>query len=138
MRSNAAGPRVAGPLGTPARRFIGYSSRSGEYTLSIYLVTLAQRNPRVMGCCGSPWIFSALPSSTVIRTPQASGQSCGQAAWTTFRPGVLGASLIGVLDDYKAMRIRKNILPGYSIQVIFHLWHGRWNMQMSLGIGGTV
>src|SRR4051812_46979550 len=100
MRSNAAGPRVAGPLGTFARRFIGYSSRSGAYTLSIYLVTLAQRNPRVIGCCGSPSILTALPSSTVMSTPQASGQSCGQAAWTTFRPTVLGVSLMGVLDDY--------------------------------------
>jgi hypothetical protein len=33
---------------------------------------------------GIPWIFVTRPSCTVIKTPHASGQSCGQAAWTTF------------------------------------------------------
>src|SRR5579862_5260828 len=62
---------------------MGYKTRSGEYTRSRYFATLAHKNPRVTGCSGSPWIFVARPSSTVISTPQASGQSCGQAAWTT-------------------------------------------------------
>src|ERR1700682_639505 len=73
--------REVAPFGFTLR--IGYSTRSGEYTRSRYLATLAQRNPRVTGCSGSPWILVAHPSSMVIRTPQASGQSCGQAAWTT-------------------------------------------------------
>src|SRR6185503_6153546 len=85
MRSNACvGPpflSARGPFG--ATRLRGYNTRSGEYTRSRYFATFAQRNPRVTGCEGSPWIFVARPSSTVIRTPQASGQSCGQAAWTT-------------------------------------------------------
>src|SRR6266700_6777961 len=72
---------LSGPVGPTL--LIGYSTRSGEYTRSKYFATLAHKNPRVTGCAGSPWIFTALPSSTVIRTPQASGQSCGQAAWTT-------------------------------------------------------
>src|SRR5215471_17829926 len=71
-----------GPLGPTLR--IGYSTRSGEYTRSRYFATLAHKNPRVTGCSGSPWILVARPSCTVIKTPQASGQSCGQAAWTTF------------------------------------------------------
>src|SRR5579885_2555946 len=62
---------------------MGYNTRSGEYTRSRYFETLAHKNPRVKGCAGSHLIFVARPSSTVIRTPQASGQSCGQAAWTT-------------------------------------------------------
>src|ERR1700757_437602 len=69
-----------GPLGLILR--MGYSTRSGEYTLSKYFETFAHRNPRVTGCSGSPWIFVARPSCTVINTPQASGQSCGQAAFT--------------------------------------------------------
>src|SRR5882762_267087 len=73
--------REVGPFGFTL--LIGYRTRSGEYTRSRYLATLAQRNPRVTGCPGSPWILVARPSSMVIRTPQASGQSCGQAAWTT-------------------------------------------------------
>src|SRR5208337_4918262 len=68
----------AGPFNPT--RFIGYSTRSGEYTRSRYLATLAQRKPRVTGCAGSPWILVARPFSTVISTPQASGQSWGQAA----------------------------------------------------------
>src|SRR5581483_10249355 len=71
-----------GPFG--ATRRSGYSTRSGEYTRSRYFATLAHKKPRVTGWAGSPWIFTARSSSTVIRTPQASGQSCGQAAWTTF------------------------------------------------------
>jgi len=71
---------VPGPFG--ATLLIGYSTRSGEYTRSRYLATLAQRKPRVTGWTGSPWILVAFPSSTVMSTPQASGQSCGQAAWT--------------------------------------------------------
>src|SRR6266852_8573378 len=71
-----------GPFGFT--RLIGYSTLSGEYTRSRYLATFAHKNPRVTGCAGSPCIFVALPSSTVIRTPQASGQSWGHAAWTTF------------------------------------------------------
>src|ERR1700693_3084208 len=67
-----------------ATRRIGYSTRWGEYTRSRYLATLAQRKPRVTGWAGSPWIRVARPFSTVMSTPQASGQSCGQAAWTTF------------------------------------------------------
>src|SRR5580765_6054551 len=62
---------------------MGYSTRSGEYTRSTYFDTFAHKNPRVTGCSGSPWIFVARPSCTVIKTPQASGQSCGQAAFTT-------------------------------------------------------
>src|SRR5215831_16460265 len=85
IRSNAwVGPPFLsgrGPFG--ATRLRGYNTRSGEYTRSRYFATLAHRNPRVIGCVGSPWILVARPSSTVIKTPQASGQSCGQAAWTT-------------------------------------------------------
>ncbi len=36
------------------------------------------------GCAGSPWILVARPFSMLISTPQASGQSCGHTAWTTF------------------------------------------------------
>src|ERR1700730_1603939 len=64
-------------------RLIGYKTRSGEYTRSRYLATFAHKKPRVTGCAGSPLTLVARPSSTVIKTPQASGQSCGQAAWTT-------------------------------------------------------
>src|SRR5439155_13715481 len=71
-------PRPFGPT-----LLIGYSTRSREYTRSRYFATLAHRKPRVIGCEGSPWIFTALPLSTVIRTPQASGQSWGHAACTT-------------------------------------------------------
>ena len=70
-----------GPLGPTLR--IGYSTRSGEYTRSRYFATLAHKNPRVTGWSGSPWIFVARPSCTVIKTPQASGQSCGHTAFTT-------------------------------------------------------
>lgn len=86
MRCHACVARAFSPATGPfgVIRRMGYSTRSGEYTRSRYLATFAHRKPRVTGCAGSPWIFVALPSSTVIRTPHASGQSCGQAAWTIF------------------------------------------------------
>jgi len=75
------GAAATGPLGPTLR--IGYSTRSGEYTRSRYFATFAHKNPRVTGCSGSPWIFVARPSCTVIKTPHESGQSCGHTAFTT-------------------------------------------------------
>jgi len=40
------------PFGAALR--MGYKTRSGEYTRSRYFATLAQRNPWVTGCSGSP------------------------------------------------------------------------------------
>src|SRR5881628_3607885 len=51
----------------------------------MYRFTLAHRNPFVNGCSGSPATFTALPSSTVTSMAHVSGQSCGQAAFTTLR-----------------------------------------------------
>src|SRR4051812_46114297 len=48
----------------------------------MYRLTLAQRNPRVNGCSGSPATRTALPDSTVTSIAHASGQSCGQAPRT--------------------------------------------------------
>src|SRR5215831_12954859 len=74
-------PPISGPFGAIRRK--GCKTRSGEYTRSRYFATFAHRNPRVTGCSGSPWIMVARPSSTVINTPHASGQSWGHAAFTT-------------------------------------------------------
>src|SRR5712691_1678927 len=105
IRSKSPALRPAPPLGTVLLRRMGYSTRSEEYTRSRYLATLPQRNPRVTGCEGSPCILTARPElapsvSTVIRTPQASGQSCGHAAYTCFFIASLPCS------DYKSFLSR--------------------------------
>src|SRR5665213_3291746 len=91
IRSNASASRpfVSGPFAAPAFRRIGYSSRSGEYTRSRYRATFPHRKPLVTGCPGSPCTLVARPVSvsTVTSTPQESGQSCVQTAWTIFVPG---------------------------------------------------
>src|SRR5260370_31204907 len=105
IRSKSPALRPPPPLGTFFLRRMGYSTRSEEYTRSRYLATLPQRNPRVTGCEGSPCILTARPElapsvSTVIRTPQASGQSCGHAAYTCFFIASLQCS------DYKSFLSR--------------------------------
>src|SRR5579885_1954276 len=82
---------------------MGYNTRSGEYTRSRYFETLAHKNPRVKGCAGSPLIFVARPSCTVIRTPQASGQSCGHAAWMTcgMKVKLYGAACVERLSNLR-------------------------------------
>ena len=52
--------------------------RSGECTSSASRLTLAQANPAVNGCSGSPRMRSTRPSSTSASSEHMSGQSCAQ------------------------------------------------------------
>ena len=100
---------VPEPLSVTRR--MGYSRRSGEYTRSRYCATLAHKKPRVTGCMGSPLMAVACGapflSSIVMSTPQASGQSWGQAAWTVREACSKGGNIIRSCD-YKHIRARRH------------------------------
>src|SRR6185437_7946383 len=70
------------------------------YVRSTYRLTLAQRNPCVKGCVGSPATRTARPCSTVTSIAHVSGQSCGHAPRTTCASegGVMGAVTTSRVD----------------------------------------
>ena len=58
------------------------AKRSGECTRSASRLTLAQANPAVNGCSGSPRTRRTLPFSTSASSEHMSGQSCAQTTRT--------------------------------------------------------
>src|SRR3954463_6144442 len=101
MRRNLPSPFL------PAR-FMGSRRRSGAQGRSKECEALVQSVPSVNGIVGSPWIFVAMPSSTVTSIAQVSGQSCGQATWTV----LVIASLY--VDEFYPMPHRRR---GAALQV---------------------
>jgi hypothetical protein len=78
--SQLIGANLPSPL-APVRRK-GVSSRSGEWTSSASRLTLAQANPAVNGCSGSPLMRNTRPPSTSANSEHMSGQSCAQTTRT--------------------------------------------------------
>src|SRR4051794_13377238 len=78
--SQLMGANLPSPL-APVRRS-GVWMRSGECTSSMSRLTLAQANPAVKGCSGSPLMRSTRPSSTSANSEHMSGQSWAQTTRT--------------------------------------------------------
>lgn len=130
-----------GPL-DPVRR-MGYNTRSGEYTRSRYLETFAHRKPRVTGWDGSPCTRMARPSSTVMSTPQASGQSCEHAAWMTLFMASMDYMIISACSELTASLWTSTVLRSHWKNWKRKLWkrklksgtkipNGPWPVRRSL------
>ena len=99
------GANLPSPL-APMRRS-GVWMRSGECTSSASRLTLAQANPAVKGCSGSPLMRTTRPSSTSASSEHMSGQSCAQ---TTRTVSMLIRSVI-------ASAKRRNLAPRRLVPV---------------------